>query len=134
LQPLDDCLRSWVDAPDLLSAFLHGPFPIAKDREFGSGFVPTGERTAPVFADGEFVGKVVEGRAEVVDAVPGDEAETGGRGLDDFGIDDLLAALGIEFGPEFMRAFFKPGTPFRFKALQVVERPIEPPFVGPIHG
>ena len=40
--------------------------------------------------------EVVEGGAEVVDAVPGDETQTGGRGLDDLRRDDLLAALGIE--------------------------------------
>jgi hypothetical protein len=57
----------------------------------------------------------------------------GGR-LDNVRVKAPLATLGVEFGPESLRQFLEPGVPLRFKALQVVERPVEPPFVGAVHG
>lgn len=139
LQSLDGCLRSWADAPNHIIEFPQRPGVGAlggvfiKDREprIALGFA----RQRPFRTrQSELESEVVEGGAEVVDAVSGDEAEARRRRLDDFSPNDLLASLGIKFGPESMRAFFKPGSPFRFKVLQVIERPVEPPFVGTIHG
>ena len=86
-----------------------------------------------MFAGGEFAGKIVERSTEAVDAVSGDEARLDRR-LDNVRVKDLLATLGIEFSPESMRLFLEPSVPFRSKARQAVECPVEPPLVGAVHG
>lgn len=132
LQPLDDCLGAWVDAPEHLVEFRRVLLDL--DRKTGVRFDLAGYRSSLVTGDGEFENEVVEGAAEVVEAVPDDEAEFGGRRVEHFDAKDLLAAINIGFGPGSVRAFFDPGSNFGFKAVQVVERPVEPPFVVELHG
>jgi hypothetical protein len=137
LQSLDHCLGEWVDAPSHVVEFLQrvgivdGVF--VENREPGIVGDLARQRSFRL-RKSKLESEVVEGGAEVVDAVPGDEAQAGGRRLDDLCPNDLLAALGIEFRPKSVRAFFSPGSPFRFEALQMVERPIEPPFVVEGHA
>ena len=69
-----------------------------------------------------------------MDAVSGDEAQAGWRRLEDLRPNDLLAALGLEFGPKSVRAFFTPSSSFCFKTLQMVERPVQPPLVVKGHS
>ena len=126
LQPLDLCLREWINAPEHVVQFAR--ILLLKDGKRGTALNVGGERSFGV-RQSKLEGEIVEGGAEVVDAVSSDEAQAGGRGRDDLGPNDLLAGIGIEFGPKSVRAFFAPGSSFRFKALQMVECPVEPPFV-----
>lgn len=132
LQPLDFCLRGWGDAPKHLMKFTH---VLARENgELGLPRELAGQRF-PRVGDGEFVGEVVEGGAEVVQVVPDDEAKiVSGWGVEDFDPKELLAGINIAFGPSSVRAFFIQNSNFRFKALQMVERPVKPPLVVEAHG
>lgn len=138
LQPLDLCFGEWVDAPGHVVKFSQRLRSLGlggvrgKDREPGSALDVVGQPPLCV-RQRQLEGEVVEGASEVVETVPGDEAEAGGRRLDDLGPKELLSGLGVEFGPRSMRAFFAPGSRFRLKALQMVKRPVEPPFVVEVH-
>ena len=98
------------------------------NREPGIALDPTRQRSFCA-GQGELESEIVEGGAEVVDAVPSDKSQTQGRGFEDLCPNERLAALGVEFGPSSVRAFFAPGSQLRFKALQMVDRPIEPSFM-----
>jgi hypothetical protein len=128
LQVLDDCLRGWVDAPDHVSAFVRELLHTTEEGESRLTGNFAGQ-AAPVVRESEFVGEVVEGGTEVVEAVAYDEPELSGRLLKDFGPDEILAALRVELGPKLVRAFFDPSTDLGFQALQVVERSPQPKFV-----
>jgi hypothetical protein len=78
---------------------------------------------------GQLVDEVIEGSTEVVDTVPDDEAEFGGRRFEYFDPRQLVEAINIETRPRSVRAFIAPGSHFGFKAVQVIERSLEPPFV-----
>jgi hypothetical protein len=138
LQPLDDCLGTWVDAPDHVVEFLQRlrAFDLGgvrrEDGEPGSPLNVARQRSLRL-RKSKSKCEVVEGGAEVVDAVPGDEAQASRRRFEHPRPYDLLAALVIEFGPKGVRACLTPGSQFRFKALQMVERPVEPPFVVEDH-
>ena len=129
LQPLDVCLREWVDATDLRSTsrlkqsrsgsgsslLVHVP----EDGELGTLGDIRGQRV-PGVGDGEFEGEVVEGGTEVVKALPNDEAEQGGWRVEDFEPNNALAHLRVEFVDEFIRvSFLKPSENFVFQDLQV---------------
>ena len=62
---------------------------------------------------------------EIVQKVPNDEAEFGGRGLEDFDPNILLSALTVEFRNETVGvAFHSPLPDLVIEGLQVVECPI----------
>lgn len=121
LQPLDNCLRAWVDAPEHIiepSRILLG-----ENRELRTSLDVVWQRRSRV-RQSELEGQIVEGGTKVVDAVTDDEAEFGGgRLLENLDPKDLLGAINIGFGPSSVRAFFAPGFQFGFKAVQVVNRP-----------
>jgi hypothetical protein len=129
LQPLDVCLRSWVDAPDFVSAFPRRHLPITEDGKFQAPGAAFGQGVDSNVGEREFVDEVVEGGSEVVDAVSDDEAKVGGRLLQHFEPRELVEFINIELRPNSVRAFLGPGFHFGFKVLQVMERPVEPPFV-----
>jgi hypothetical protein len=87
----------------------------------------------PPIDDSEFKDEIVKGGSEVMDAVTNDEAKVGGRLVEHFDPRELVEVINIEIRPSSVRAFFVPGSNFGFKALQVVERPVEPPFVVESH-
>jgi hypothetical protein len=125
LQPLDDCFRVWVDAPQHAVQFF--------EVIVGTGTENRERRVAldalgypPLFVgDGELKGEVVEGRTEVVETVSNDETKlSSGRWLENFGPKELLGAIHLGFGPSSVRAFFEPKSYFGFKALQVIDRPV----------
>jgi hypothetical protein len=68
LQPLDNCLHHWRDAPDLAHAFAEKIRFTGEDGELRVAGDASRQGTAPV-GSGEVVDKVVECRAKVVDAV-----------------------------------------------------------------
>lgn len=128
LQPLDFCLRAWRNPPEHLAKLVQ----VLRGEDGKLGF--TGEiarqRFFPRVGHGKIVGQVVEAASEAMKAIPDDDAESiGGRGVEDFDPTEILAGLNIAFGPCSVRAFFLPGSHFGFKALQVVERPVEPSLV-----
>ncbi len=132
LQFLDNCLRTWVDAPKHLVEFRRVLLDL--DRKTGGRLDLAGYRSPLITGDGKLKNEVVEGASEVVEAISDDEAEVGRRRVERFDAKDLLAAINIGFGPGSVRAFFNPGTNFGFKAVQVEERPFEPPLVVEDHG
>lgn len=123
LQFLDDCLRSWVDAPDCVTAFsgVHGS--VGKDRKFRPPEI-AGQRPNIQVPDGELVNEVVEGSTKVVQAVTGDSGELRRDRLQEFDYHQLLASLEVEIMDEAVWLSLEPSSGFFFKALQVVERPI----------
>lgn len=130
LQPLDDCFRVWSDAPKHAVEFFQVTVATGgEDRKSRISLDALGY--PPLFVNnGEFEGEIVEGGTKVMEAVSNHEAEfVGGRWLEDFGPKELLGAISIGFTPSSVRAFFEPKIHFGFKALQVVDRPAEPPFV-----
>lgn len=131
LQPLDFCLCGWMDAPKHLIEFFQ--VLAGENRELGVPRNCTRQRL-PLVGDGKLKGEVVESGAEVVKAVPDDEAKVRRRLVEDFDEKELASAISIGFGPRSVRAFFKPGSPFRFKALQMVERPVDSSFMMERHG
>ena len=78
LQFLAECLRFWVDAPDLLAAFVVGHDLVAKDRELQPSGAIFGQRADVEVGNGEFVDEVVESGAEVVQKSPMVRAKEGG--------------------------------------------------------
>jgi hypothetical protein len=123
LQSLDECLRVWVDAPEHGVAFGRELAAIGEDREPRIPLHALGE-LSPLVGEGEFVSEVVEGGAEVVYDVTNNEGELGRRRIDNFGVNDILAALQFELGPHSARVAFAPDSLLGFQALQVLTRPI----------
>jgi hypothetical protein len=123
LQSLDDCPGVGMDAPDhaftLVVEFGLG----LEDRERGFPFDVARQRF-PGVGDGEFVSEVVEGASEVVEAVPDDGGEHDGRGREDFGPDQLAAALDIRLGPNSTRIALTPDSLLRLYGLQVFGGPV----------
>ena len=88
----------------------------------------------PVTGNRKFKGEVVQSTPEVMEAVSDNKAKSGGRRVEHRDAQDLLGAINVGFGPCSVRAFFDPGSNFGFEAIQVIERPLEPPFVVESHG
>lgn len=126
LQPLDLCLREWVDAPEHAVEFVRVLLDL--DGKSGVLFDVTGHRP-PVTGNREFKREVVESTSEVVEAVSDNKAKFGGRRVEHFDPKDLLGAINIGFGPSSVRTFFDPGSYFGFKAVQMIERSVESPFM-----
>jgi hypothetical protein len=124
LQSLDDCLRSWIDVPDFVTAFALRPFSVAKDRELGSSIEGVRQGATSLMPDSEFVGEIVEGRAEVVEAVPDDEAEACRDWFGEFDVSELLAALTVDMTDVSVSMSLSPLTNLRVKSVQVVGGPI----------
>jgi hypothetical protein len=121
---LDSCLRALVDTPDFVAALPPVHCPIPKDGEL--------QQPRPAFGQGvdldmgkrEVIDEVVEGGAQVMETVANDEPKFGGRVVEDFDPKELATDIGIGFGPSSVRALLEPSAPFRFKALQVMKRPV----------
>lgn len=124
LQFLDECLRVWVDAPDLLTTLVGSHSPVAENGELQLLSAAFGQRVDADVGDGEFVDEVVERGAEVVQEVPDSEREGGRYGFSQFDYEQLLAGLEVEIVDKAIRVFFKPGPDIRLEALQVLDGPI----------
>jgi hypothetical protein len=127
LQPLDNCLSAWIDAPKHVVEFAR--ILLDEDGKPGDAFDVAGHRSSLVTGDGEFKDEVIQGAPEVVEAVSNNKTEFGRRRAEHFDAHNLLRSINIGFGPSSVRAFFDPGINFGFKAVQVIERSLEPPFV-----
>jgi hypothetical protein len=123
LQSLDDCPRDWRDAPDF-AALLVGPHgTVAKNGELRSLSDLRRQRGTGVgFREG--VGEVVKGGTEIVNAVPDDKPDTGGRLFEYFDPDEFLACLRIRLVGNVIRVSLAPPSVFRFQVLQVMQRPL----------
>jgi hypothetical protein len=132
LQPLDNCLSTWIDAPKHVVEFAR--ILVEEDGKPGVAFDAAGYRSPLVTGNGKFKDEVIEGAPEVVEAVSDNKAKFGGRRVGHFNPYDLLGVVNIGFTPSSVRAFFDPGSDFGFKAVQVIERSLEPPFVVESHG
>lgn len=130
LQPLDDCLRVWVDAPDLVAALPRIHLPVSEDGELQLPRSVFGQGIDAKVGDGKLKDEVVEGRTEVVETIANDEANFGGgRRLKDFDAKEFLGAISIGFAPSSVRVFLAPSVHFFVEAVQVVVRPVQPPLV-----
>jgi hypothetical protein len=127
LQPLDNCLSAWIDAPKHVVEFAR--ILLNEDGKPGGAFDVAGHRSSLVTGDGEFKDEVIQGAPEVVEAVSNNKTEFGRRRAEHYDAQNLLRSINIGFGPSSVRAFFDPGSNFGFKAVQVIERSLEPPFV-----
>ncbi len=119
LQSLDDCLCGGR-APDLERLFRE---KLVSFREYGEGEVLLdlfGER----LREGEGVDEMIEGGAEVVDTLAGDETELGGRGLQEFDPNDLLAAMFLEIDGNEVGMGFDPSSDFGFQLMHVLLCPL----------
>lgn len=72
----------------------------------------------------EFVGKVVESGAEVVETVPDDKAELCRDCLGESDVDELLTALTVEMTVVSVRVSISPLTNLRLKIVQVMGGPV----------
>jgi hypothetical protein len=134
LQPLDDCLRNWRDAPDLVQPAagggFSGPLPLkelvaeAVNREHRAFGDVWGKWPASVVCEDKLVDEVIERGAEVEQTIPDDGAESSGGLFQGFDSEKLLTSLRLELGECSIRAFFEPPSDFCFQTLQVLERPI----------
>jgi hypothetical protein len=120
LQTLDDCLRVWMDAPDFVSAFSHRHLPIPEDGEFQPPRSTFGQRVDADVGEREFIDEVIEGRAEIMEAIPDDETKLLRDGFREFEIDVLLAARSVEMTNVSVRFSLSPLTNLRLKSVQVV--------------
>lgn len=118
LQPLNECPSFGMDAPDHGLTLLVKPVLGSEDGELGVVGDALGH-LGPLVGEREFVGEVVKGASEVVEAVPDDRGERDGRGLEDFGADELIAALEVRLGPHTTRISLAPDSLLRLYALQV---------------
>jgi hypothetical protein len=123
LQPLDNCLRVWADGPEHLAAFSRrqGLGTVDREPEFPCKVLGQG-----VDADGgerEFVDEVVEGGAEVVEAVADAETELCRDGLGEFEAKELLAALSVEMTDVSVRFSLSPLANLRVETVQVMGSP-----------
>lgn len=96
LQALDDCLCTWVDAPDFPFALprIHNLVP--EDWKLRT-LSQLGGRRIAVASDNKFIDEVVKGRPKVMQAVAKNEGEIDGRRLNVLNSEDILAHLRIEF-------------------------------------
>jgi hypothetical protein len=129
LQPRDDCFRAWVNPPESFAEFLRSVGTLLRENREPGSVRDAVAQAIPHVGNGEFESEVVQGGPEVVDAIPDDEAKVGGRLVEHFEPCELVKDINIEIRPGSVRAFLAPGSRFGFKALQVVERPVEPRFV-----
>src|SRR5215217_5162968 len=127
LQPLDNCLSASIDAPKHVVEFAR--ILLNEDGKPGGAFDVAGHRSSLVTGDGEFKDEVIQGAPEVVEAVSNNKTEFGRRRAEHFDAQNLLRSINIGFGSSSVRAFFDPGSNFGFKAVQVIECSLEPPFV-----
>jgi hypothetical protein len=111
LQTLDEYLRVWMDAPDFVAAF----------QPPRSTF---GQRVDAEVGEREFVDEVIEGRAEIMEAIPDDETKLLRDGFREFEVDELLAALSVEMTNVSVRFSLSPLTNLRLKSVQVIGGPI----------
>lgn len=132
LQPLDLCLRGWGDAPKRVLESAQ----VLSGEDGEHGFLrELARQPLPPVGGGKVEGEVVERSPQAMQTIPDDEAKVvSGWGVEDFDPKELLAGINVRFGPCSVRAFFLPGSNFGFKALQVVERPVEPSLVVEGHG
>ena len=130
LQPLDNCLSGWVDAPKHAIEFFE-VLVATRAEDWECGVALDALRHFPaIVRQSQLKGEIIERRAEVMETVANNKAEFGGgRRFEYFDPKELIAAINIEFGPSSVRVFVEPVVHFRFKALQVVERPVEPSVV-----
>jgi hypothetical protein len=117
LQSLDNCLRSWVDAPDFVTTFPRRPFSVAKDGELRLSIERSGQMTTSMMPNSEFVGKVVESGSEVVETVADDEAEHCGDWFGKSNVHDLLTTLPVEMTVVSVRVSFAPLANLRVKTV-----------------
>jgi hypothetical protein len=124
LQLLDDCLRSWVDAPDFVTTFPFFHRPVPKDGKRQPPSAAIGDGTNVQIRDREFVDEIVQSGADIVDAIANDEGELSGRLLGNVNPDDVLAGIRIRFVDKAVWLSFAPPLPFGVKAYQVLPRPL----------
>ncbi len=124
LQLLDDCLSTWVDAPDIAFAFRDKLIALVKDGKHGSFLDSTGKWPSLMVGEGELEDQVIEGGAKVLQTVPDDKAKFGRRVFEGFEIDNLLADIVLDLDGNSIRVGFEPPSDFGFQALHVLERAI----------
>ena len=124
LQPLDDCSRAWMNAPNHAFEGFRSILGIAPEHGERNVSLDTFRERLPFVSDGEFVDEVIEGGAEVVQTVPDNGGEFGRHGLEDLDYEQLVAALKVSIMDQSVRLAFEPDGGFALKALHVVERPI----------
>lgn len=123
LQFLDECLRLWMDAPELFAAFVIGHGLVAKDRELQPSSAIFGQWADIQIGNSEFVDEVVESGAKVVQVIPDGKREGGRHGFGQLGYEQLFVGLEVEIVGKAMRASFEPGVNFDLEALQVLDSP-----------
>jgi hypothetical protein len=123
LQPLDNGLCAWINAPKHVVEFFR--LSSLCVRRIGRIALNTLGHSPLLVGNGKLEGEVVECVAEVLEAIADDEAEFGNwRRLEEFDPKDILCAVAVAFGPSSVRVSFAPGSQFRLKALQVVDCPV----------
>jgi hypothetical protein len=124
LQHLDSCLGSWNHAPDFALALLSKLSSAGEDgkRRLVGAF--RGQRFAPVGSYGKFIGEIVEGGADVVDAIAEHEGEASRRLLKDLNFNSILGGIRVRFVDKAIWLSFAPPAPFVFHGLQVLPRPV----------
>lgn len=136
LQPLDFCLRQWVNASDLAeiapvvpniepAGRLPLPVFIPNDWELRDTLVLLANRLSLPFRirDGEFKGEMIEDAAQILDAITDKEPEgVEGRGVDVDLYKEITGALRVRLGDGLtFNLVSVVGLPL--KLLQVVIRP-----------
>lgn len=119
LQPFDDCLRVWVDAPDSLSAGARTHSLGAKDGELRVSD-ELGRKRVAMAGDDEIIDEIVEGGGGVVETVADDEAKLGRDWLGESDVHVLFAALAVGMTDVSVRFSLAPLTNFRVKTIQVI--------------
>lgn len=123
LQPLDDCLRVRVDAPDSLLAGARTHGLGAKDGELRV-FDELGRGRVAMTGDNEIVDEIVQSGAEVVETVADDETQLCGDWLRESDVHELLAALAVDMTVVSVRLSLSPLTNLSVKSVQVMGGPV----------
>lgn len=109
LQLLDSCLRSWVDTSDFVTAFARLHFPVTKDGELQQTRSVVRQGIDANVGDGKLVDQIVEGRTEVVEAVPDNQAQfVSGRRVEHFDPEEFLAAIIYRVRTKFGTGILQP--------------------------
>lgn len=104
LQPLDNCLCAWVNAPKHTVEFFQAVVATRAEDRKGRIALNTLGHSPLLVGNGKLEGEVIESVAEVLEAIADNEAEFGnGRRLEEFDPKDILRAIAIAFGPSSIR-------------------------------
>ncbi len=121
LQGTDDCLRTWMDAPDNAFAFLSIFLNAGAYRKTNLASNVVRERFSfKQLSQGK--DQVVEDRSKIIEAIANKRRDLRRKGLKPFDADDIKSSIRVELIDEIISVVFTPPSQLRLQGFQVLIR------------